>query len=188
MKTCQSNLSIWRDWPSLALSAVLLHCWLINCQSKLVDTFTSVNKTCRMKTCHIKFVAYTHVYLANKTCHIKACQSVSKVLGQMPQNLWISTNVNPPAPWSMLCPISRQVWCVLVGATLIGVGGGGGERYCVQKTVMIHLQSKTTCVPTTSESDCLGPICHNTIVYLNSTGYRMLCERSISAPFRSQKI
>jgi hypothetical protein len=24
-----------------------------------------------MKTCHVKFVAYTHVHLANKTCHIK---------------------------------------------------------------------------------------------------------------------
>jgi hypothetical protein len=36
-----------------------------------------------------------------------------------------------PASCSMLCPISRRVWCVLVGATLIGVGGGGGERYCV---------------------------------------------------------
>jgi hypothetical protein len=40
---------------------------LINCQSKLVDTFTPVNKTCQMKTRHIKFVAYTHVHLANKT-------------------------------------------------------------------------------------------------------------------------
>jgi hypothetical protein len=46
---------------------------LINCQSKLVDAFTSVNKTCHMKTCHIKFVAYTHVHLANKIFHIKTC-------------------------------------------------------------------------------------------------------------------
>jgi hypothetical protein len=46
---------------------------LINCQSKLVDTFTPVNKTCHMKSCHIKFVAYTHMHLANKTCHIKTC-------------------------------------------------------------------------------------------------------------------
>jgi hypothetical protein len=29
-------------------------------------------------------------------------QSVSNVLGQMPQNLRISTNINPPAPYSML--------------------------------------------------------------------------------------
>jgi hypothetical protein len=29
---------------------------------------------------------------------------------------------------------------------------------------------------------------HNIIVHLKSTGDRMLCERSISAPFRSQKI
>jgi hypothetical protein len=36
-----------------------------------------------------------------------------------------------PAPCSMLCPISRQVRCVLVEATLIGVGRGGGEWYCV---------------------------------------------------------
>ena len=46
---------------------------------------------------------------------ILTLQSVSKVFGQMPQNLWISTNVNPPAPCSMsVCPISRQVLCVLV--------------------------------------------------------------------------
>jgi hypothetical protein len=37
----------------------------------------------------------------------------------------------PPDPCSMFCPIFRQVWCVLVVATLIGVGGGGEERYCV---------------------------------------------------------
>jgi hypothetical protein len=48
---------------------------LINCQSKLVDAFTPVNKTCHMKTCHIKFVAYTHVHLANKIFHIKTCQT-----------------------------------------------------------------------------------------------------------------
>jgi hypothetical protein len=73
-KTCQSNLSIWCDWPAFGLSAILLHCWiLINCQSKLVETFTPVNTTCHMKTCHIKFVAYAHVHLPNKTCHIKTC-------------------------------------------------------------------------------------------------------------------
>ena len=33
--------------------------------------FTPVNKTCGMKTCHIKFVEYTHVHLANETCQIK---------------------------------------------------------------------------------------------------------------------
>jgi hypothetical protein len=27
-----------------------------------------------MKTCHVKFVAYTRVHLANKTCHIKTYQ------------------------------------------------------------------------------------------------------------------
>jgi hypothetical protein len=64
---------------------------------------------------------------------------------------------------------------------------GRGAVLCV-KSVMIHFESKTICVPTTSECNCLGAICHNTIVYLKSTGARMLCERSISAPFRSQKI
>ena len=29
-----------------------------------------------MKTCHIKFVAYAHVHLANKTCDIKTCHKV----------------------------------------------------------------------------------------------------------------
>ena len=35
-----------------------------------------------MKTCHVKFVAYTHVHLANKTCHIKTChKDIENVLG-----------------------------------------------------------------------------------------------------------
>ena len=68
-----------------------------------------------------------------------------------------------------------------------GRGRGRGAVLCV-KNCNVHLQAKSTFVPTTSESDCLGPICHNIIVYLKSTGDRMLCERSISVPFRSQKI
>jgi hypothetical protein len=44
-KTCQSNVRIWCDRPAPALPLyyyyIALHCWLlINCQSKLVDTFT----------------------------------------------------------------------------------------------------------------------------------------------------
>jgi hypothetical protein len=55
-------------------------------------------------------------------------QSVSKVLGQMPQNLWISTNVNPPAPCSMLCPISRHRFDVFwLEQQFIGVGEGEVE-------------------------------------------------------------
>jgi hypothetical protein len=36
----------------------------------------------------------------------------------------------------------------------LGWGEGEGSGIVCKKTVMIHLQAKTTCVPTTSESDC----------------------------------
>ena len=66
-----------------------------------------------------------------------------KCLGtrQMPQNLLISTNVIPPTPYSMLCPISRQIWCVLHGLSNIDWGGGGSGIVC-KKLEWIHLQSK----------------------------------------------
>jgi hypothetical protein len=148
------------------------------------NAFLSPGEKSRGELCHIAR-ASPYALLA---CLGAMLQSVSKVLGQMPQNLWISRNDNPPAACSMSCPISRRVWCVLGLIKQHWLGWGGGRGTVLRGSVMIHLQAETTCVPTTSESDCLGPICHNIIVHLKSTGDRILCERSISAPFRSQKI
>jgi hypothetical protein len=38
-------------------------------------------------------------------------QSVSKVLGQMPQNLWISTNNNPPPLFNVVSHFSSGLMC-----------------------------------------------------------------------------
>jgi hypothetical protein len=99
------------------------------------------------------------------------------------------TSIPPPPPPPVQCCVPFLIRFDVFGLNNIDWGGGRGAAAIVcKKTVMIHLQSKTTFVPTTSASDCLGPICHNIIVYLKSTGDRMLCERSISAPFHSQMI
>ena len=32
------------------------------------------------KTCHRKFVAHTHVHLANKTCYVKTCHQTCRLI------------------------------------------------------------------------------------------------------------
>jgi hypothetical protein len=78
----------------------------------------------------------------------------------MPQNLWISTNVNPPpAPCSCCVPFLvrfdvfwfKQHWLGWGEAVLC-------VKNCNDLQLTLNLQSKTTRVPTTSESDCIPAI------------------------------
>ena len=52
-----------------------------------------------------------------------------------------------------------------------GEGEGDGSGIVCKKTVTIHLQSKTTCVPTTSESDCRSSVMTNGIFRGFSTSF-----------------
>ena len=57
-------------------------------------------------------------------------QSLSKVLGQMPQIYILVPNANPPGPFSMLDHIEHLVFAChgvcIENTTLIGVGEGEG--------------------------------------------------------------
>jgi hypothetical protein len=59
------------------------------------------------------------------------------------------------APVQCCVPFLVRFDVFFVDATLIG---GRGCGIVCKKIVMIHLQSKTTCVPKTSESDCKPPV------------------------------